>query len=131
MKRLLTIAFIVAACGGSEPAAATPRPAEPPAATVPSDALSQMEIAFVGTPRQSVIQDKIDAALALYGLELTEENDRHAGDALVSVRIGAQERGCDACTEMATLDQMLRDGRLPGVEFSEAVAWASTALAVE
>lgn len=69
--------------------------------------------------------------MALYGLEPTEENYRRAGDALVAVRIGAQERGCDACTEMAILEQMLRDGALPGVDFPEAVAFASAVLAIE
>jgi hypothetical protein len=114
---------------GCASAPATPGPNERPAATLPSDALSQLEIAFAGTPRKAVIRDKLDAALALYGLDPTEENYGRAGSALVAVRNGAQQSGCDSCTEIAILDQMLRDGALPGAEFPDAVAFASSVLA--
>jgi hypothetical protein len=115
----------------TEPPAATIRPTVRPAATRTSDALSQMEIAFVGTPRQSEIKAKLDAALAMYGLQPTEDNYSRAGSTLVALRISATERGCDACTEIAILGQMLRDGALPGADFPDHAAYAATLLELE
>jgi hypothetical protein len=78
-------------------------------ATVPSDALSQMEIAFIGNPRQAVIKQKVEDVLALYDLEATEENYRHVGDVLVALRQANFDEGsCDACTEIGILDEMLK-----------------------
>lgn len=69
LKRLITIAFLVAGCGSGSggPPPVTASPTERPAATLPSGALSQMELAFVGSPRQSEIKAILDQALSLYG----------------------------------------------------------------
>ncbi len=85
----LGLAIVVGACSGSASTLAAERAttsASDP--TVPSDALSQMEIAFIGNPRQAVIKQKVEDVLALYDLEATEENYRHVGDALVALRQG-------------------------------------------
>ena len=125
------VAVIVVGCAGSGS-----RTSEPtveligPPATMPTDALSQMEIAFIGNPRQETIQTALDKALKAYRLKPTEANYRMAGDALVALRLGAVDGGCDedVCSEMAILGLMTRH-KLKGVKFREAAALASTLLA--
>ena len=65
-------------------------------------AIQQMEVAFIGTPRQSVIKARLDEAMRLYGTPITEENYSRAGSALVTLR---QEFGP---SEMDILDYMIR-----------------------
>lgn len=133
LKRLITIAFLVAGCssGSGGPPPLTASPTERPAATLPSDALSQMELAFVGSPRKSEIKAILDQALSLYGLELTQDNYSRAGSALIAVRIDAEGRGCGSCTERAILERMLRDGKLAGLDFAVAVGWTVAAIEIE
>jgi len=100
--------------------------------TLPSDALSQMEIAFIGTPRQSEIVVLLDEVLLLYDMEPSEANYRKAGDVLVALRRGAVERGCEEekCGEMNIL-RATAEGPLEGLDFTEAAAFTSAALALE
>ena len=109
-----------------------PERTERPEPTPPQGALDQMELVFVGSHSQEDIQAKLDPALALFGLEPTEENYRNAGDVLVALRNhNTDEAGCPACTEMAILDYMLATGPLEGMEWHEAAAWASSFLVAE
>lgn len=80
----------------------TPRPPASASTAVASmSALEQMELAFSGNPRQSVIKPKIDRAMRLYGLQLTEDNYSRAGSVLVTMR---QQNSVD---ELDILDYMI------------------------
>lgn len=94
------------------------------AARPPSDPLDQMEIAFLGGYSRSEIKLRIDEAMTLYGMPITEENYSRAGSVLVTLR---QEYGP---TEMDILDYMIRS-HVPGVDlsFNEAAAFAVVFLA--
>ena len=48
--------------------------------------LETMELAFVGNYSQAAIKPRMDQAMRLYKLPLTEENYSRAGSALVSLR---------------------------------------------
>ena len=88
-------------------------------------ALQQMEIAFVGNPRRSVIKAQIDEAMSLYSTPITEENYSRAGSALVELR---REMGP---SEMDILDYMIRS-HVPGanMDFPSAAAMSATFLAL-
>lgn len=88
-------------------------------------ALQQMELAFVGNPRQSVIKPKLDRAFRLYGVEITEENYSRAGSSLVVLR---QETGVP---EMEILEFMICS-HVPGinVDFPSMAALSATAIRV-
>ena len=75
------------------------------------DALEQMEVAFIGNPRQAEIQARLDRALNLYNTPISEENYSRAGSALVTLR---REIGP---SEMDILDYMIRS-HVPGVNMS-------------
>ena len=49
-------------------------------------ALEQMEIAFEGGYKKEEIKARLDKAMELYGLTLTEENYSRAGSTLVGLR---------------------------------------------
>lgn len=148
MKRLILVALLVAGCGGSTattavassplatpatertPTAGPPEPA-PTIATLPSDALSQMEIAFIGTPRQSEIRALLEEAFVIYDLEWTEDNLSRAGSVLVALRKDAEDAGREDITEMVILERMVVGGGLPGTRFPEAAALLATELRLE
>jgi hypothetical protein len=65
-------------------------------------ALEQMEIAFVGGYSASQIKSRIEHAMDLYGLPITEDNRSRAGSVLVALR---KEFGP---AEMDILDYMIR-----------------------
>ena len=130
MRRAIAalVVVLIAACGsGSE--FATPAPAIP-AGPTPMSALSQMEMVFIGSPREADIRALLDTVLADHGLPATEASYQKAGDALVATRISAVEAGCpeSQCSEMAVLGY-LAQGKLKGVTLEEAIAQASAALA--
>ncbi|MDK1046416.1 MAG: hypothetical protein QGM45_12135 [Anaerolineales bacterium] len=91
---------------------------------VPTDPLSQMEVAFKGDFTRAQIKSRLDRALQLYRLPITAENYSRAGSTLVALRkeIGPQE--------MDILDYMIRS-HVPGVRitFPEAAGIAAAALA--
>ncbi len=122
----LVVVLIAACSSGSE--IATPAPAIP-AGPTPMSALSQMEMVFIGSPREAEIRALLDTVLADHGLPATEANYQKAGDALVATRISAVEAGCpeSQCSEMAVLgylaqgklkDVTARGGDRPGIRRS-------------
>jgi hypothetical protein len=52
----------------------------------PVDALSQMEVGFVGNPSREEVRDDLDKAFRLYDVPVTEENYSRAGSSLVGLR---------------------------------------------
>jgi hypothetical protein len=95
-----------------------------PAPGVLTHPLDQAVLAFVGNSTRSEIKSRMDVALQLYGLQLTEENYRRAGSALVALR---KQNGTP---EMAILGYMIRS-HVDGVNlsFAEGASIASTVLA--
>lgn len=71
-------------------------------------AIAQAEIAFVGGHTQAEIKARLDEALKLYGLPLTDENYSRAGSSLVALR------KANGTPEMSILDHMIRS-HVPGV----------------
>lgn len=67
-------------------------------------ALDQMAVVFEGKPSKEEIKVKLDQAIKLYGLEITEDNYNRAGSALVSLRKASKA----GVTEMEILDYMIR-----------------------
>ena len=94
-----------------EPSVATDSAPETTRAVGAISALEQMEVAFVGNPRQADIRAILDRALALYNTPISEENYSRAGSALVALR---QEFGP---SEMDILDYMIRS-HVPGANMS-------------
>ena len=86
-------------------------------------ALDQAEIAFVGGHSRAQIKERLDEALGLYGLPITEENYSRAGSTLVALR------KANGTSEMEILDHMVRS-HVSGVKisFPEAAAISSTFL---
>ena len=90
--------------------APTPVPNETTRAVGVMSALEQMEVAFIGNPRQAEIRAILDRALALYNTPISEENYSRAGSALVALR---QKLGP---SEMDILDYMIRS-HVPGAKY--------------
>ena len=82
-----------------------------PVAASQSEALRTMEIAFEGRHSKAQIKRKLDIALQLYSLPITEENYSRAGSTLVAL---SNEYGP---TEMDILDHMIRS-HVPGVNIT-------------
>lgn len=97
----------------------------------PPDALSQMELAFIGNPSQSEVLALLEQAFEIYDLDLTEENMSRAGSTLVALRLDAENAGRSDITEMALLEAMVDDGGLPGMTFPEAAGWVSAVLRLD
>lgn len=91
----------------------------------PEHPLDQMVIAYEGNHSRAEIKARMDEAMGLYGLTLTEENYSRAGSVLVTMR---REYGP---AEMDILNYMIRS-HAPGTEmsFPDMAAIASTALVV-
>ena len=92
--------------------------------SVPSDPLAQMEIVFKGNYSKAQIKERIDKAMKLYNVPLTNEYYSRAGSVLVTLR---KEFGP---SEMDILSYMIRS-YVPGVaiEFPEAAALSTSFLA--
>ena len=80
-------------------------------AQVPNDPLSQMEIAFEGNFSRSQIKSRLDRAMHLYKVPITNENYSRAGSTLVALRKQIGPR------EMDILDHMIRS-HVPGVSIT-------------
>jgi hypothetical protein len=66
-----------------------------------TDPIAQMSFEFEGNPPKEQIQPQVDKVLALYGLEVTNENRSNAGRVLVALR---KEHGH---SEMSILEKMV------------------------
>ena len=86
-------------------------------------ALEKIEVAFEGGYGRAQIKSKLDAAMALYGLPINEENYGRAGSVLVTMR---KENGIE---EMRILDHMIRS-HVPGIniDFPSAAAISTVAI---
>lgn len=93
-------------------------------ATAPNrDALDAMVIAFEGLHTRAAIKERLERAMTIYGLDVTEDNRHRAGSTLVALR------KANGTHEMAILDHMIRS-HVPGVKitFPEAAAMSSVFL---
>ena len=92
--------------------------------SAPSDPLAQMEIAFKGSYSKAQIKERIDKAMKLYNVPLTNEYYSRAGSVLVTLRKKVGPR------EMDILSYMIRS-YVTGVviEFPEAAAISALFLA--
>ena len=103
-----------------------PVPGTQPAlpAHLPSDPLALAQAAFVGNHSRDQIKLRLDRALTLYGMPITDDNYSRAASSLVALR---RENGV---AEMAVLDYMIRS-HVPGVaiSFPQGAAMASVFLA--
>lgn len=113
---LVPLLFLVAC----EP---TPRTGSSSSDAPPDHPLDQMVLAFEGNHSRAEIKDRMDEAMGLYGVALTEENYSRAGSTVVSLR---REYGP---SEMEILDYMIRS-HAPGVnmEFPSMAGIAAAAL---
>lgn len=87
-------------------------------------ALEQMLIAFEGNHKMDEIKTKMDKAMKMYGLELTEDNYSRAGSVLVALR---KEYGI---TEMDILDYMIKS-YVPNMKFPDMAAIATAYLVTQ
>lgn len=119
------IAAFVASCGGGKPAAPAGTPKETSAGSAVSamakmgnlatDPFAQMSFTFEGNPPAAEIKEKVDKVLAMYGVEVNDQNRSQAGRTLVALR---KEHGH---SEMAILDKML-SSPAAGEKFDDAAA---------
>jgi hypothetical protein len=93
MRHLLAGCLLLIACGDS-----APRPAPQP------DALDKAVVVFGGTYTRQDIQQRLEAAMQLYGLPVTEANRERALSALIALR----SRNPDRISEMQILGYMIR-----------------------
>jgi hypothetical protein len=107
------LAIFMIACGSDQ----TPQ-------TVPADPVDQMVVAFEGSHTRAEIKTRLDRAMQLFDLPLTDENYSRAGSSLVALR---RDLGP---SEMAILDFMIRS-HTPGVaiNFPTMAGKAAAALA--
>ena len=107
---VFAITFLLAGCGGKEPASKPNQPEPTPGSAITAiakmgnlatDPLAQMSFEFDGNPSKADIQEKVDKALAMYQLEANNQNRSNAGRILVALR---KEYGH---SEMSILDKML------------------------
>jgi len=105
---LLAWCLAVTACGGKHSSPPQTQEKAPSAVAaiaklgqLATDPIAQMSMTFDGNPPQQEIREKIDKALAMYGMEVNNVNRGLAGRTLVALR---KEHGH---SEMAILDQML------------------------
>jgi hypothetical protein len=101
---------------------------QPSASEATSSALDEMVSEFVGDYSRQQIQAGLDASLAAYGLEPTEDNYRMAADVLITLSTNAMEMGCAACTEMAIIE-VIASRTTIGAEWDDAAAIAVDVLA--
>lgn len=117
-----------AADAASPPAIAKTSPQRSTTNTQPGTndmtALDRMEIAFEGGHRKHKIKSRLEEAMRLYQLPVTEENRSRAGSVLVALRKRSGNQ------EMDILSYMIRS-HVSGVQlsFSEAAAFSDAFLA--
>ena len=103
------------------------QPGRTPAPTTPEkmDALGQMEVAFEGDYTRAQIKQRLEKAMQLYKVPITEENYSRAGSTLVALR---KQNGTK---EMAILDHMIRS-HVPGVnvDFPSAAGLSAAAIKI-
>ena len=102
----------------------SPSTPAPPAASLSSpDNLTRMTVAFEGNYSREQIKARMDQAMTLYGLPITEENYGRASSVLIDMR---QQNGVQ---EMKILNYMVRS-HVPGVNvtFPEGAALAAVFL---
>jgi hypothetical protein len=126
---LFSITFLVAGCGGKQPAP-SPNQAQPTSGSaitaiakmgnLATDPLAQMSFEFDGNPPKEEIQEKLDKVLGMYRLETNNDNRARAGRTLIALR---KEHGH---SEMSILDKML--GSPAEGNFEEASRRISTAM---
>ena len=127
---LFPFILVFAFCGGDSddpnPASSRSPVSQAPRSTnavAEMSALEQMEIAFVGGYTQSEIKQRLETAMQLYSLPITEENHSRAGSALVALR---KDFGP---AEMDILDHMIRS-HVPGIDVSFADAAGLSAASI-
>lgn len=76
-----------------------------------ADALTMIETVFVGDYTRAEIKSRLDMAMRLFDLPITEDNYNRAGSVLVTLRKEA------SVAEMDILDHMIRSS-VPGLEIS-------------
>lgn len=122
---LLFVLVLAPRCAenGGSPRSAQPQQQDPSA---PTDALGQMEIAFVGGHSRASIKARLEKAMTLYGLPINEENYSRAGSALVGLRKD------NNIAEMDILNHMIRS-HVDGVNmsFADAAGLSAAFLAAE
>ncbi len=92
----------------------------------PSDAISQMEIAFDDSPRQSVIKESMDKAFAAVNMTASEDNLSRAGSVLVEFR---KKYGISEMEILDCIPYRADDPRAPQVNFGTIAAVCVTDLA--
>lgn len=98
-----------------------------PAPTTPAkmDALGQMEVAFEGDYTRDQIKQRLQKAMQLYNVPITEENYSRAGSTLVALR---KQNGI---REMAILDHMIRSHvRGVNIDFPRAAGLSAAAVKI-
>ncbi len=117
---LLACFMVVTGCSSKQPSPAQAQDNTPSAVTalakmgkLARDPIAQMSMTFEGNPPPDEIRERIDKALAMYGMEVNDGNRGLAGRILVSLR---KEHGH---SEMAVLEQMLNTPA-DGAKFEEA-----------
>jgi hypothetical protein len=107
---LFSITLMVVGCGGKQPAPSPNQEQPTPGSAVTAiakmgnlatDPFGQMSFEFEGNPPKEEIQEKLDKVLAMYHLELNNNNRGQAGRTLIALR---KEHGH---SEMSILDKML------------------------
>ena len=120
------LALSIRCNSGSKPASSQSQPQGGAVATMAkmgqlaTDPVAQMSLEFDGNPPADQIREKIDKALAMYGLDANNQNRGNAGRTLVALR---KEHGH---SEMSILEKMLNspaDGK-----FEDAAARISAAM---
>jgi hypothetical protein len=95
-------------------------PQRAPTPNTPKSALDRMEVAFEGHHSREAIKARMDRALRLYGLPITDENYSRAASVLIV--LGDKNN----VSEMELLDRIIRS-HVPGspLTFQEAAAFAA------
>lgn len=91
--------------------------------------LDKIAVVFKGDFSKAEIKSKLDQAMRLYGVPITDENYNRTSSALLVSRKAAEQEGCNDCTEMLILDYMIRS-YVPGVDipFADMVGISKAAL---
>ena len=87
--------------------------------SLPDDPITQMTIAFNGSPSSEEIQEGLDNAFAAVDFEVTDENYSRAGSVLVALR---KEFGINEMEILRCIPSIVTDPRLPSISFSNAAA---------
>ncbi len=131
MKKIIThiattvlIALCMTGCS-STTTSSYKRTAEPPTNTQRTDALSMMEVAFVGGYSRATIKARMDRVMPLYDLSLTEDNYERAGSVLVSLR---KETGVEEMAIAQCMLEMHVDGM--NMQFPSSAALCATTLSL-